>query len=184
MRRSHGATAIHGVGNTDRECATGLSGWAVSRAGNVITAYTTTNAQRLPGGGQQLTISFNATAPTSSAGSPFTFSAVAVKNTPFNPNKPTECSGDPFPAPTSGQPTVAVTTTSSVTFEATANPTLSDVTGATPVLSVTVGANPAVSVLKSELPKTFSGIASGTNVSYSFLATLASTRGQTVSMAL
>ncbi len=62
-----------------------------------------------------------------------------------------------------------------MTFDATADSTLSDVSGATPVLSVTVGANSAVSVLKSELPKTFSGIASGTDVSYSFLATLAST---------
>ena len=62
-----------------------------------------------------------------------------------------------------------------MTFDANADSTLSDVSGATPVLSVTIGANPAVSVLKSELPKTFSGIASGTNVSYSYLAPLAST---------
>ena len=131
---------------------------------------TTSNAQGLPGAGQQLTISFNATAPTSSTGSPFTFSVVAFGNTPIKP-----VPGGSFPAPTSGQPTVAVTTTSSVTFDAIGNPNLSDVAGTTPVLSVTVGANAAVSVLKSELPRTFSGIASGTNVSYSSLATLAST---------
>ena len=148
-----------------------LSGWTISRAGNVITARAPSSAQRLPGAGQQLTISFDATAPTSSTGSPFTFNVEAFGNI--------NCSGGSFPLsltqPTGGQPTVAVTTTSAVTFDATANPNLSDVAGTTPVLSVTVGTNPAVSVLKSELPKTFSGIASGTNVSYSFLATLAST---------
>jgi hypothetical protein len=147
----------------------GLSGWSVARAGNVITARTTINAQRLPGAGQQLTIGFHATAPTSSTGSPFTFSVAAFGNV--------NCAGGgSFPAPTGGHPTVDVTTTTSaVTFDANADSTLSDVSSATPVLSVTIGANPAVSVLKSELPKTFSGIASGTNVSYSYLAPLAST---------
>jgi Galactose oxidase, central domain/Divergent InlB B-repeat domain len=145
----------------------GLSGWSVSRAGNVITARTTISAERLPGAGQQLTISFNATAPTSSTGSPFTFNVAA--------SGIINCAGGPFPLPTGGQPTVDVTTTSAVTFDATGDSTLSDVSSATPVLSVTVGANPAVSVLKSELPMTFSGIASGTNVSYSYLAPLAST---------
>lgn len=148
-----------------------LSGWTISRAGNVITARAPSSAQRLPGAGQQLTISFDATAPTSSTGSPFTFNVEAFGNV--------NCSGGSFPLsltqPTGGQPTVAVTTTSAVTFDATADSTLSDVSGATPVLSVTVGASPAVSVLKSELPKTFSGIASGTDVSYSYLTPLAST---------
>ncbi len=86
----------------------GLSGWTISRAGNVITARTTSSAQRLPGAGQQLTISFDATAPTSSTGSPFTFNVEAFGNI--------NCSGGSFPQsptqPTGGQPTVAVTTTS------------------------------------------------------------------------
>ena len=63
--------------------------------------------------------------------------------------------------------------TRSITFSAI--PALSDVAASTPVLNVTIGAGPAVSVTRGELPATYSGIASGTNVSYSYLSPLVST---------
>ena len=64
--------------------------------------------------------------------------------------------------------------TVNVTFNATPINAAVDVAGATNVLSVTIGANPAVSVTKAELPKTFA-VASGTNVSYSYISPVAST---------
>jgi hypothetical protein len=59
------------------------------------------------------------------------------------------------------------------TFSATFNATpISDVPNGTTVLSVTIGAGPSTAVTKAELPKTFSNIASGTNVSYSYVSPL------------
>ena len=63
----------------------------------------------------------------------------------------------------------------SITFDATANPNLEDVVGTTQVLSVAIGTDPAVFVTKADLPKTFSNVATGTNIQYSYLSPLTST---------
>src|SRR6185369_9253781 len=65
---------------------------------------------------------------------------------------------------------VTLTATNSVTFDATP---IGDVPAATTVLSVTIGAGSPTAVTRGELPKTFTGIASGTNVSYSYVSPLA-----------
>ena len=57
----------------------------------------------------------------------------------------------------------------SVTFNAIP---ISDMPNGTTVLSVTIGAGPSTAVTKAELPKTFGNIASGTNVSYSYVSPL------------
>ena len=59
------------------------------------------------------------------------------------------------------------------TFDVTFNATpIADVPAGTTVLSVTIGAGPAVTVTRGELPKTFADLASGTNVSYSYVSPL------------
>ena len=60
--------------------------------------------------------------------------------------------------------------TFSVTFDAAP---IGDVAGGATVLSVTIGAGPATTVTKADLPKVFTGLASGTNVSYSYVSPLA-----------
>jgi hypothetical protein len=62
---------------------------------------------------------------------------------------------------------VTVTGANSVTFNATP---IADVPAATTVLSVTIGAGSPTAVTRGELPKTFTGIASGTNVAYSYVS--------------
>jgi hypothetical protein len=62
--------------------------------------------------------------------------------------------------------------TGRVTFNASS---LTDVDGATNVLTVIVGGNPLVNVTKAELPKTFTGVADGNSITYSYLSPLAST---------
>ncbi|MFY9607973.1 MAG: kelch repeat-containing protein, partial [Blastocatellia bacterium] len=104
------------------------------------------------GTGQTLTVTYaNATAPT-----------------PVSP--PQTYTFDIDDAVTDPTVTVTAAATFSVTFDATP---IADVAGAATVLSVTIGAAPATPVTKAELPKTFSGIASGTNVSYSYISPLA-----------
>jgi len=81
----------------------------------------------------------------------------------------------------SGSGTITVTATYqaetfSVTFDASASPSLpNDVDDGTVVLSVMIGGGSPVSVTKAELPKTFTGIASGTTIAYSYNSPLAST---------
>jgi hypothetical protein len=89
----------------------GLTGWSVARVGNTITAKTNASAQRLPGSGAELTVTFQANAPLSTVGSPFVFSTEAFGNI--------NCTGGSFPAPTSGQPTVAVTAAANATISGT-----------------------------------------------------------------
>ena len=71
---------------------------------------------------------------------------------------------------TKSQAIVFQATTFDVRFNATS---IDDVAGTTAVLSVTIGAGSPVTVTKAELPKTFEDLASGTNVSYSYLSPLA-----------
>jgi hypothetical protein len=80
----------------------------------------------------------------------------------------------------SGQGTITVeaeyAVSYAVTFYATASPGLpEDVADDTEVLTVTIGSGSPVSVTKAELPKTFTGIASGTTIAYSYNSPLAST---------
>ncbi|HZJ47317.1 MAG TPA: kelch repeat-containing protein [Pyrinomonadaceae bacterium] len=63
--------------------------------------------------------------------------------------------------------TLAAPATNSVTFDATP---IGDVPAGTTVLSVTIGAGSPTAVTRGELPKTFTGIASGTNVAYSYVS--------------
>ena len=63
--------------------------------------------------------------------------------------------------------TLAAPATNSVTFDATP---IADVPAATTVLSVTIGAGSPTAVTRGELPKTFTGISSGTNVAYSYVS--------------
>ena len=70
---------------------------------------------------------------------------------------------------TKSQAIVFQSTTFSVTFNATP---ISDVPAGTTVLSVTIGTDPAVFVARGDLPRTFGSLASGTNVSYSYVSPL------------
>jgi uncharacterized repeat protein (TIGR02543 family) len=109
-----------------------------------------------------LTITTTASGPLATPAGTYNFSVTGTNGV--------GCQG---PGPTPGAGTLKVgASTFSVTFDATA---IADVAGTTQVLSVTIGGGSPTAVTKADLPKTFTGVASGASVSYSYLSTLAST---------
>ena len=99
-----------------------------------------------------------------------TNAALAGGTHPFTVTAATRSGCQNHPASLTGNANLVVAQTFSVTFNATP---ISDVPNGTTVLSVTIGAGPSTAVTKAELPKTFNNIASGTNVSYSYVSPLA-----------